>query len=77
MPRLTLAVATAACAALHPLPAIAQQGGTLTLEQVERRFPGMSPIHIEKCDHDDDGLYTQGELACVQSIYNVMYRSRR
>jgi len=52
------------------------RGGTLTLEQVERRYPGMSVIHIEKCDKGDDGLYDRGELACVAGIYDVMYRSR-
>jgi hypothetical protein len=35
----------------------------------------MSPIHIEKCDGNGDGIYTQAEQACVASIYRVMYRN--
>ena len=51
-------------------------GPTLTLRQVEQRYPRMSPIHIEKCDKDDDGLFDRGELACVNSIYGAMYLDR-
>lgn len=70
------AVALALLAFALALPADAQnRGGTLTLAQVERRYPGMSVIHIEKCDKGADGLYDRGELACVGSIYDVMYRS--
>lgn len=36
----------------------------------------MSPIHIEKCDKLGDELFDRGELACVNSIYGVMYLDR-
>jgi len=49
-------------------PAAAQTSGA-TLEQVQQRFRGMSEIHIAKCDHDGNGLYTRGEIACVRSLY--------
>ncbi|MBP7241005.1 hypothetical protein [Amaricoccus sp.] len=53
--------------------AAAAQGYTQTLRQVEIAHPGMSPIHIEKCDKDGDGLFTRAEIACVDGIYRVMY----
>ena len=31
----------------------------------------MSPVHIEKCDHDGDGIYTRTELLCVSGIYQA------
>jgi len=70
--RILLAAALAAAATA----AAAQQGGqVLTLRQVEARFPGMNEVHIRKCDHNGDDLYDQAELACVSSIYRVMYLS--
>jgi hypothetical protein len=54
------------------LPAVAQQA-TLSLEQLERRYRNMSPVHIEKCDYDRDGVFTKTEQLCVASIYQVMY----
>jgi hypothetical protein len=53
-------------------PASAQQPG-LTLIQVEAQYPRMSPVHIQKCDRNGDGLYTRSELLCVRSIYQAMY----
>jgi hypothetical protein len=57
------------------LPALAQQG-TMTLEQIERRYPDMSPVHIAKCDYDGDGQFTRTEQLCVAGIYQQMYRDR-
>ena len=67
-------VAAIVLALASPLSAVAR-GQVLTLQQVERKFPRMSVIHIEKCDKLDDGLYDTGEMACVRSIYDVMYLS--
>jgi hypothetical protein len=67
-----LAAALAALLATA-LPAPAQDGAGLTLQQVERKYRKMSPIHIEKCDRDGDGLYSRSEMLCVSSIYQVMY----
>ena len=53
-------------------PAIAQEG-TLSLEQIERKYPRMSVVHIEKCDYDQDGRFTRTERLCVSGIYQVMY----
>jgi hypothetical protein len=73
-PHRLLAAAALAAAALAPPPGHAQgRDVALTLAQAQRRFPGMSPIHIAKCDGNRDGLYTRGELACVRSVYGVMY----
>jgi len=55
-------------------PAVLAQGTTLTLQQLERKYPRMSPVHIAKCDHDGDGVYNHSEQLCVASIYNTMYR---
>ena len=54
--------------------ALAQAAG-LTLEQVEHKYPRMSPVHIRKCDYDGDGVYTRTELLCVRGIYQQMYLS--
>lgn len=62
-----VAIALAASAALA-------QSGTLTLQQLERKYPHMSPVHIEKCDHDGDGVYNRSEQLCVSSIYSTLYR---
>ena len=62
-------------ATLLAVPALAQTGG-LTLDQVERKYPRMSPVHIQKCDHDGDGIYTRTELLCVSGIYQAMYLDR-
>ncbi len=63
-----------AVAVLLVAPA-AGAAAALTLQQVERKYPRMSTIHIEKCDKRDDGLYDTGEMACVRSVYNMMYLS--
>lgn len=55
--------------------AVAQQA-TASLEQLERKYRGMSYIHIEKCDRDGDGRYTKSEQLCVSSIYQAMYLDR-
>ena len=65
---LIASIATGAAAA----PILAQDG-PLTLQQVERKYPRMNAVHIGKCDHDDDGLYSRTEMLCVQSIYSTMY----
>jgi hypothetical protein len=57
------------------LPAAAQQS-TLSLDQIERKYRGMSPVHIDKCDHDRDGSFTAAEQLCVASIYQQMYINR-
>jgi hypothetical protein len=57
------------------LPALAQQG-TMTLDQIERKYRNMSPVHIEKCDFDGDGVFTRTEQLCVAGIYQQMYLSR-
>ena len=62
----------AACAATAT--AALREGGTLTLQQLERKYSGMSPVHIAKCDRDGDGVYNRSEQLCVASIYNTMYR---
>jgi hypothetical protein len=62
---------------VQPLaPAAFAQSSGLTFAQVERKYPRMSPVHIEKCDHDGDGLYTRSEMLCVSSIYQAMYIER-
>ena len=68
--RFPTAVVLAALAAV-PASAQAQQG--LTLEQVEAQYPRMRPVHIEKCDHNGDGIYTRTEMLCVSGIYQQMY----
>ena len=57
-------------------PAFAQDGGGLTLAQVERKYTPMSPVHIEKCDRDGDEIYTRIEMLCVAGIYQAMYLDR-
>jgi hypothetical protein len=56
-------------------PALAQQSG-LTFEQVQRKYRKMSPVFIEKCDHNGDGLFNNAEMQCVQGIYHSMYISK-
>lgn len=58
---------------LAPVAAVAQGSGGLTLQQMERKYPRMSPVHIAKCDFHGDGVYDRGEQACVSSIYSTMY----
>jgi hypothetical protein len=62
-------------ATLLALPAFAQTSG-LTLEQVERKYPRMSPVHIRKCDYEGDGIYTRTQMLCVSGIYQQMYLDR-
>lgn len=54
------------------LPALAQQS-TLGLDQIERKYPRMKVVHIEKCDYDKDGQFTKAEQLCVAGIYQQMY----
>jgi hypothetical protein len=62
---------------VQPLaPAAFAQSSGLTLAQVEQKYPRMSPVHIEKCDRDGDGLYTRSEMHCVAGIYQAMYLDR-
>ena len=68
--RFTIALVLAVLAAV-PVNAQAQQG--LTLQQVEAKYPRMRPVHIAKCDHNGDGLYTRTEMLCVSGIYQQMY----
>lgn len=78
MKTLPLAATLAALlGAAAPAPLLAQSGGQatpLTFEQVQRKYPQMSYVHIDKCDKNHDGMFTQAEMACVESIYQVMYR---
>ena len=55
--------------------AYAQTAG-LTLAEVERAYPRMSPVHINKCDYDNDGIFIRIELLCVSGIYQQMYLDR-
>ena len=74
---LRLASAGLAAALALPLvagPAVAQSGRTLA--QMERQYPNMSPIHIEKCDRNGDGIFTSGEQACVSSMWDVLRDNR-
>lgn len=64
-----LGVAIAASAAAT----VIAQTGTVTLDQLERKYPRMKAVHIEKCDRDGDGLFTKPEQVCVASIYRTMY----
>lgn len=63
-------------ATLVALPAAAGQE-VVSLAAIERQYPKMSPIHIEKCDRDHDGMFTRTEQLCVASIYRVMYLDQR
>jgi hypothetical protein len=71
MHRLLLSLTMASLA----LPALAQQG-TMTLDQIERKYRNMSPVHIEKCDYDGNDLFTRTEQFCVAGIYQQMYLDR-
>jgi len=62
-------------ATLLAVPALAQTAG-LTLDQVEREYPRMSPVHILKCDYDKNGVFTRTEMLCVAGIYEQMYLVR-
>jgi hypothetical protein len=55
--------------------AAAGQGPQLTLQAVKQKFPGMSEIHIKKCDKNGDGLYERAELDCLSSLYRAIYTS--
>ena len=68
-------LAFALVAAGLALPALAQQAA-LSLQQIERKYPRMSIVHIEKCDHDGDGSFTRTEQLCVANIYQAMYMGR-
>ena len=57
------------------MPAVAQQA-TLSLDQIERKYRQMSPVHIAKCDYDGDGQFTHTEQLCVAAIYQAMYLDR-
>ena len=57
------------------MPAAAQQF-TLSLDQIEHKYRGMSPVHITKCDYDGDGAFTRTEQLCVAGIYQQMYLDR-
>ena len=64
-----LLLALPLAAPLAPM-ALAQAAG-LTLDQVEHKYPRMSPVHIRKCDYDGDGIYTRTEMLCVSGIYQA------
>lgn len=70
--RATLVVLGVAIAASAAAAVIAQTS-TVMLEQLERKYPRMKAVHIEKCDRDGDGLFTKPEQVCVASIYRTMY----
>ena len=59
-----------------PALAFAQADG-LTLQQVERKYPRMNVVHINKCDYDGNGVFTRTEMLCVSGIYQQMYIDRR
>ena len=62
--------------ALPLAPAAFAQAQGLTLEQVERKYPRMSYVHINKCDYDGNGIFTRTEMLCVSGIYQQMYLDR-
>ena len=64
-------LAAAPLTRLAPTPAWPRAG--LTLAQVERNYPRMSAVHILKCDHNGDQVFTRIELLCVAGIYQAMY----
>jgi len=68
--------ALAALLVTAPAAAAFAQAQGLTLEQVERKYPRMSYIHINKCDYDGNGIFTRTELLCVSGIYQQMYLDR-
>jgi hypothetical protein len=68
---LGIAALTAASGALAQTPA-----GALSIEQVERRYNHMSPVHIRKCDYNGDGLIESREIPCVEGIYRSLYDDR-
>ena len=74
-PRTLTAALLLAIPLVQPMAAVAQSAG-LSLAQVERKYPRMSTVHIEKCDRDRDGVYTRTEMLCVQGIYQAMYINR-
>ena len=78
--RLLAPVLVVLIAAPAPLPVSAQAPGgdptALTIEQVQRRFRRMSPVHILKCDYNGDNLIERKEYPCVEGIYRVMYVDR-
>lgn len=55
--------------------AAAGQGPAQTLQALKRKYPGMSEVHIKKCDKNGDELYERGELDCVSSLYRAIYTS--
>lgn len=51
------------------------QGPAQTLQALKRKYPGMSEVHIKKCDKNGDEIYERGELDCVSSLYRAIYTS--
>lgn len=72
MQRILISVLTVGLA----LPALAQDGGTLTLEQVERKYRPMNIVHIAKCDYDADQRFDKAEQLCLAGLYRALYRER-
>jgi hypothetical protein len=68
--------ALAALLVAAPAAAAFAQAQGLTLEQVERKYPRMSYVHINKCDYDGNGIFTRTEMLCVSGIYQQMYLDR-
>ena len=60
---------------LAALPSLAQTAGN-PYEKVLRKYRGMSPVFVRKCDRDGDSLYTNVEMQCVAGIYQAMYISK-
>lgn len=67
--------AAAMSAALFFATAAAGQGPPQTLQALKRKYPGMSEVHIKKCDKNGDEVYERGELDCVSSMYRAIYTS--
>jgi hypothetical protein len=70
-----ISIATALAATGFASGPVLAQSGTLTLQQLEREYPDMSPVHIRKCDPSGAGVYDHTAQLCVASIYRTMYRS--
>lgn len=71
--RITLIVLAAAVAASAATAAVVARNSTMTFEQMERKYPRMTAVHMRKCDRDGDGLYNRAEALCVSSVYSTMY----
>lgn len=77
-----ITISLAAAATLAPTPPARAQsvggisGQGLTLQQVQRRFPGLREVSFEKADLNGDGLIEPSELPVLQGVYDQLNQSR-